>query len=342
MPEYVAPGVYVEELAVGPRRIEPAPTSVTALLGRCRRGPANEPVAVPSLAAFDQRYGEVRGSSLRRAARDFFANGGRLALTVRVTDPSAALANLAEHDWQLLVVVPGVVDLVEANALCLQHRAFLVCDATGDGLLPAVLGRNAAAYYPPLARRRGSRPCAPAVAGVMARTDARRGVWKAPAGTEAKLSGVLSHELTDGEIGELTHRRVNALRTFPAVGSVVWGARTASEDPEWKYVPVRRLVLFVERSIEQGLGWVVFEPNDEPLWAAVRQDVGDFLLDLWHRGALQGSRPDEAYFVRCDRSTTMTQTDVDSGRMVVLVGLAAVKPAEFIIIRIEVRTGAST
>lgn len=340
MPERVEPGVYIEETSSSTKHMEPAPTSVTALLGTCRRGPANEPQPVQSLAAFDQLYGVARGSSLRRAARDFFSNGGRRALTVRVTDASATLANLATHDWQLLVVDPGVVDLAAAHALCLQHRAFLICDAAGDGALPDGLGSNAAAYFPPLADRGGGRPCAPAVAGVFARNDDRRGVWKAPAGTDAKLKGALSHELTPQQTDELSPRRVNALRTLPSVGAVVWGARTASDDPEWKYVPVRRLVLFLERSIEQALQWVVFEPNDESLWTSVRQTVDDFLHDLWRQGALLGRKADEGYFVRCDR-TTMTQADIDAGHLVVLVGVAPLQPAEFVIIRIEMRAGAT-
>lgn len=340
MPEHVEPGVYIEEIGFGTKHIEPARTSVTALLGTCRRGPADEPVAVQSLTDFDQLYRDVRGSSLRRAARDYFSNGGRRALTVRVTDESAALANLAEHDWQLLVVDPGVVDLAEANALCLRHRAFLVCDAAGDGALPAGLGSNAAAYFPPFASRGGSRPCAPAVAGVFARVDATRGVWKAPAGTEATLIGALSQELTPEEIDERSPCQVNALRTLPTVGAVVWGARTASSDPEWKYVPVRRLVLFLERSIEQGLQWVIFEPNDETLWAKVRLTVNSFLFDLWRQGAFVATKADEGYFARCDRST-MTQADIDAGRLVVLVGVAPLEPAEFVVIRIEARAGAA-
>jgi len=319
--------------------IEPVDTTVTALLGSCRRGPADEPVVVQGVADFDQAYGDVRGSSLRRSARDFFSNGGRHALTVRVTDGSTALANLAEHDWQILVVDPGVVDLAEAYALCLRHHAFLVSDAAADGSLPDGLGRNAAAYFPSLAGSEGSRPCAPAVAGVFARTDANRGVWKAPSGTQATLVDALSRELTQGEIDRLSPQ-VNALRSLPAVGAVVWGARTASVDPEWKYVPVRRLVLFLERSIERGLQWVVFEPNGEPVWARVRLSVENFLFDLWRQGALVGDRPDEGYFVRCDLST-MTQADVEAGRLVVLVGVAALKPAEFLVARIEVRAAAT-
>jgi phage tail sheath protein FI len=337
MPEHLEPGVYVEEISFRARRIEPAPTSVTALLGTCQSGPANEPVAVQSLAAFDQVYGDDGHSTLRRAAGDFYANGGRSALAVRVTDESTALANLAEHTWQMLVVEPCVVGLAAAHALCLRHRAFLVCDAQADGDLPAGLGSNAAAYFPPLASRVGRRPCAPAVAGVFARIDATRGVWKAPAGTAATLAGTLSHELTAQQIGRLSLNRVNALRTLPTVGAVVWRARTASDDPEWKYVPVRRLVLFLERSVDQGLHWVVFEPNNEPLWARVRLVVGSFLDGLWRQGAFAGTKADESHFVRCDRST-MSHSDIDAGRLVVLVGVAPIRPAEFVIVRIELRT----
>lgn len=337
MTEFLEPGVYVEEVGLRTRRIEPADTSVTALLGTCGRGPADGPVAVQSLADFDQAYGVLRGSSLRRAVRDFFSNGGRRALTVRVTDASAALADLAGHDWQVLAVVPGVVDLAEAYALCLRHRAFLVCDATDDGSLPAGLGSNAAAYFPRLTGRNGGRSCAPAVAGVFARTDATRGVWKSPSGPEATLVGALSRELAQSEIDRV-RRRVNALGIHRSGEAVVLGARTASEDPEWTYVAVRRLVLFLERSIERGLQWAVFEPNDEPLWAQVRSSVESFLSELWRQGAFQGTRPDAAYVVRCDRST-MTQNDVDAGRLVVMVGVAPLKPAEFIVIRIEGRVG---
>jgi uncharacterized protein len=143
--------------------------------------------------------------------------------------------------------------------------------------------------------------------------------------------------MTPQEIDKLSARHVNALRTRPTVGAVVWGARTASDDPEWKNVPVRRFVLFLERRIEQGLQWVVFEPNDEPLWAAVRLMVNNFLVDLWRRGALAGTKPDEGYFVRRDRSTRI-QAEIDAGRLVVLVGVAPISPTEFIIIRFEART----
>jgi phage tail sheath protein FI len=333
MRERQAPGPRLREVDVRTERIAPSDTSVTALLGTCPDGPADEPVAVHSLVAFDRVYRGSRGSSLHREVRDFFSNGGRQALTVRVTKGSAALDSLAEHDWQLLVVDPDVVDLTRAHAVCVRHRGFLICDATGDGTLPVAPGSNAAAYFPPLT----SGPCAAAVAGVVARIDATRGVWKAPSGVEAGVAGTLSRELTAHEIQRLGAGHVNALRTLPTGGAVVWGARTASTDPEWRYVSVRRFVLFLERSIERGLQWAVFEPNDEPAWAAARQTVSTFLFDLWRQGAAVGTTPEEGFFVTCDRST-MTQADLDAGRLVVLVGVAPLEPAEFVVIRIQVRT----
>ncbi len=329
------PGPYIAE---GPARraIEPDDTAVTALLGHSQHGPANEPVVVKSETEFDAQYGAAPGT-LRRAARHFFTHGGRKALTVRVTNPAQALASLAEHDWQLLVVDPDVVTPADAHAACLERRAFLVCDATDNGELPNGLGTNAAAYFPPFTGRNGTRPCAAAVAGVYARTDIRYGVWKAPAGGHARLLRPLSRALTDSQADELNQRHVNALRDFPGSGPVVWGARTTSADPEWKYVPVRRLFLFMERSIERGLQWVVFEPKAEPTWVQVRLSVDTFLGNLWRQGAFAGRTPDESYFVRCDQ-TTMTQNDIDSGRLIVLIGVAPMKPAEFVIFRIQVLT----
>ena len=206
---------------------------------------------------------------------------------------------------------------------------------------------NTALYFPrvvaadPSARRQAREfaPCG-AVAGVIARTDARRGVWKAPAGTDASIGGIdkLSYPMNDTEQGLLNPQGVNGLRTFPVGGHLVWGARTlAGADAagsEWKYLPVRRLALFLEESLLRGTQWVVFEPNDEPLWAKVRLNVGAFLQTLFREGAFRGSTPAEAYFVRCDASTT-TQADIDAGLLNFLVGFAPLKPAEFVIVRFQ-------
>ncbi|GJL61821.1 MAG: hypothetical protein NPIRA04_04750 [Nitrospirales bacterium] len=172
------------------------------------------------------------------------------------------------------------------------------------------------------------------IAGVYAKTDVERGCWKAPANT--KILGAVDTELivNHGEQEMLNPRGVNCIRTFPGRGILVWGARCTTSDPEWKYVPVRRLFIFVEQSIERGTQWVVFEPNSERLWARVRQSVIGFLRTQWRAGALMGTSEEQAFFVKCDR-TTMTQDDLDNGRLIVIVGIAAVKPAEFVIFRIS-------
>ena len=183
-----------------------------------------------------------------------------------------------------------------------------------------------------------------AIAGIFARTDVARGVWKAPAGLEAVFTGVqqLSLALTNAENGKLNEIGVNCLRTFPIVGNVVWGARTLNGadvlESDFKYVPVRRFQLFLEESLYRGTQWVVFEPNDEPLWSQIRLNVGAFMHDLFRQGAFQGATPQKAYFVQCDSQTT-TQTDIDKGIVNILVGFAPLKPAEFVILKIQQMAG---
>jgi uncharacterized protein len=174
------------------------------------------------------------------------------------------------------------------------------------------------------------------VAGVFARIDNVRGVWKAPAGTEAGVSGHqgLMTNLTDMEQGVINLVGVNALRTFPGYGTVVWGSRTVSRDIAWRYVPVRRMANFLKSSIYDGIQWAVFEPNDTPLWEALRLTIGGFMLDLFRQHALQGSTPQEAFFVKCDSETT-TETDRQNGIVNVLVGFAPLKPAEFVIVKLS-------
>ena len=165
-------------------------------------------------------------------------------------------------------------------------------------------------------------------------------MWKAPAGTEATLAGVqgMVYKLTDPENGALNPLGLNCFRIFPIYGSIGWGARTLvgsdAEGTEWKYVPVRRTALFIEESLYRGSKWVVFEPNDEPLWAQIRLNFGAFMHDLFRQGAFQGTTPKDAYFVKCDKETT-TQNDIDLGIVNILVGFAPLKPAEFVVIQIQ-------
>lgn len=172
------------------------------------------------------------------------------------------------------------------------------------------------------------------IAGIYARSDAQHGVHKAPANEQVQGIQGLNQTITKGEQESLNPQGVNCIRSFRGRGIRVWGARTTSSDPSWKYVNVRRLFMFIEESIDEGTQWVVFENNDEELWARVRQTVGDFLTTLWEDGALMGSTPEEAFYVKCDRST-MTQNDIDNGRLICEIGIAPVKPAEFVVFRIS-------
>jgi hypothetical protein len=249
-----------------------------------------------------------------------------------------------------------------AEAYCEDRRAFYIIDVPQPTTNPRdqvqeildYLGanatlrhRNAAVYYPrpEIADRLNGfrlRPIAPSgtMAGVYARTDATRGVWKAPAGTEASLGGIqaLEYRLTDGENGALNPLAINCFRAFPVYGNVAWGGRTLDgadqETSEWKYVPVRRTALFLEESLYRGTHWAVFEPNADPLWAQIRLNIGAFLHSLYLKGAFFGTTPKEAYFVKCDRETT-TQDDINRGVVNILVGFAPLKPAEFVIIQIQ-------
>ncbi|MCL4849205.1 MAG: phage tail sheath subtilisin-like domain-containing protein [Acidobacteria bacterium] len=248
-----------------------------------------------------------------------------------------------------------------ALAYCQLRRAMLIVDppaawtsaaSARDGLdsdigLTGLAARNAALYFPRVIQADpllGGQldtfvPCG-VVAGVFARTDTTRGVWKAPAGIDAALRGTqgLSVKLTDAENGLLNPLGINSLRAFPITGRVVWGARTLRGADlladEYKYVPVRRLALYIEESLYRGTQWVVFEPNDEPLWAQIRLNVGAFMQNLFRQGAFQGSSPREAYFVKVDRETT-TQNDINLGIVNIVVGFAPLKPAEFVVIKIQ-------
>ena len=250
----------------------------------------------------------------------------------------------------------------KAMSLCLEKRAFLLIDPPPGATTLAsavewkstglkVHERNGAAYWPRLGladplNRYQLRTFAPSgvVAGVYSRIDASRGIWKAPAGVEATLRGVQSlvYRLSDPENGAINILGLNGFRSFPVYGNVAWGARTLvganDEGSEWKYVPVRRLALYLEESLYRGTQWVVFEPNDEALWAQIRLNVGSFLNDLFRQGAFQGKTPREAYLVKCDRDTT-TQSDINRGIVNVLVGFAPLKPAEFVFLRIQQLAG---
>jgi phage tail sheath protein FI len=254
-------------------------------------------------------------------------------------------------------------------AYCTNRRAMLIVDSPAawsanpdraaaeavahlsDLGLVGPPARNAALFFPRIKESDPMRegqidtfvPCG-AIAGIFARTDSTRGVWKAPAGLDATINGIAGLEvnLSDGENGQLNPLGINSLRSFPVSGRVVWGARTGrgadvSAD-EYKYVPVRRTALFIEESLYRGTQWVVFEPNDEPLWAQIRLNLGAFMHNLFRQGAFQGKSPREAYFVKCDKETT-TQNDINLGIVNIVVGFAPLKPAEFVVIKLQQMAG---
>jgi phage tail sheath protein FI len=183
------------------------------------------------------------------------------------------------------------------------------------------------------------------MAGIYAATDINRGVWKAPAGIGAGLTGATPvYPLKDSENGNLNPLGINAIRSFAVYGVVSWGARTMAGADEladqWKYIPVRRLAQYIENSLFAGLKWAVFEPNDEPLWSSIRLNVDAFMNNLFRQGAFQGSSPKDAYFIQCDATTT-TQYNIDCGIVNIIVGFAPLLPAEFVIIQIEQIAGQS-
>jgi Bacteriophage tail sheath protein len=341
----------------GPRRVDRALAAQSSLVRLVMPVPA----AVPAYAATATGATGANSAPLAGAA-DF--TGVEL-------DKTGMYALLKADIFNLLCIPPDtrggdtpVPVYQAANQFCAEHRAMLLVDpsaAWSSNPVPAGMGaaeltalgisgpwaRNAALYFPrviesdPLHKGQLDTfvPCG-LVAGVMARTDAERGVWKAPAGLDAALVGIqgLEANLSDAENGQLNPLGINCLRSFSILGRVVWGARTLRGadqfGDEYKYVPVRRLALFLEETLYRGTKWVVFEPNDEPLWAQIRLNIGAFMHNLFRQGAFEGGSPKDAYFVKCDKETT-TQNDIDLGIVNIVVGFAPLKPAEFVIIQIQ-------
>jgi len=296
------------------------------------------------------------------------------AFNTPLTSSTSGYALLDSVAFNLLCV-PGENDAAIVGGMqkfCHDKRAFLIVDsaqtaAVGTGssglshtgpadssnnlLSGGQYAINSAFYFPWVSApdpQIGFRPtlfppCG-FVAGIYASTDASRGVWKAPAGVDSGLTGALGlqYVLTDLQNGSLNILAVNCLRQFPIYNEVVWGARTmAGADAvgsEWKYVPIRRLALFLESSLYAGTQWVVFEPNDEPLWSQIRLNVGAFMQDLFLKGAFQGTTPQQAYFVKCDSSNN-PQSSIDLGIVNILVGFAPLYPAEFVVIQIQQMAG---
>ncbi|OPY54100.1 MAG: Phage tail sheath protein [Methanosaeta sp. PtaU1.Bin060] len=506
MPEYLTPGVYIEEIAIGPTPIEGVSTSTAAFLGKTERGPI-DPRLVTSVTQFQNLYGGYLSDSyLANAVDGFFANGGTRCYIARITrvDGTAKTSSYTINDASAKAVMkvsaigPGVwgnsikVQITDASLESFDATLFKLIvtytssvtgttvtetydnlspsatsadyfesringisylitvlhqtstntpanvttavsltggvDGTADTsgnvylstadytgkLMDATTGlrvgldalsrisdisivcipdendtthlsgitavlishcetardrfailqspsttSDVSALYPPQDSQYAAFyhpwvqiidpstdlpkyvPPGGHMAGIYARSDVNRGVWKAPANETVSGVVALKFDIQKGEQDILNPRGVNCIRSFQGQGIKVWGARTISRNALWKYVNVRRLFIFLEKSIYQGTQWVVFEPNNEALWARVKQSISQFLTEQWRAGALMGSTPEEAFFVTCDR-TTMTQSDIDNGRLIVMIGVAPVKPAEFVIFRIAQATNMSS
>ena len=277
--------------------------------------------------------------SIPEAARALPGNPGSLDPNINPVQIYTAAASLCEASRAMLLIDPPPNVNSVAGAVDWKSNSI------------GVVSKNGAAFFPRLrladSLNNGQlRTFAPSgvVAGVFARNDGANGVWTAPAGISATLNGVqnMTYQLSDAENGVLNPLGLNCFRTFPIYGPVLWGSRTLvgadAQANQWKYVPVRRTALFLESSLYQGTQWVVFQPNDDRLWAAIRLNVGSFMQSLFLKGAFQGTTPSQAYFVKCDSETT-TQADIDNGIVNILVGFAPLKPAEFVVIQIEQLTG---
>lgn len=318
-----------------------------------------DPATTPTVAEAALLFANGRRAS-------FALTGGNDGAEPATIDYAGAFDALAALDDISIVAAPGSSAYADAAGI----RGALISHAEGRrryriAVLDTALGQNpgaarteragidsrhAALYYPwvvisnPNARpgrddipREIALPPSGFICGIYARNDVERGVHKAPANEVVRGALRFEREISTGEQELLNPLGVNCLRFFPGRGYRVWGARTASSDPEWKYVNVRRYFNYLEASIDRGTQWAVFEPNGERLWANVRTTIADYLYNEWVSGALLGAKPEQAFFVRCDRST-MTQNDLDNGRLICLVGVAALKPAEFVIFRIGQKT----
>jgi len=344
-------------------------TSIAGFAGMARRGPFETVVAIDSLLEFESTFGgfddRLANPFLAPAVAGFFANGGRRCWVVRVASgEDAALVGdidpisrrgtgvhaLAGVDEVSIVCAPGVSS-IDAQQAIIAHCEDLgdrvaILDTAPNASASEVLAQRSAiasaagfgALYHPWvvipAPGGESLPVPPSghVAGIWARVDAQIGSWRSPVGSVQGVTA-LAQSVSVAQYESLNAAGVSAIREFPGRGIEVFGARTVSSDSDWRYVPVRRFAVFLEESIAEGTSWAVFEPNDEPLWASLRDGVEDFLLALWRDGALEGTRTSDAFFVRVDR-TTMSAADIAAGRTIIVFGAAVVVAGEFVILRV--------
>ncbi|MGJ8677403.1 MAG: phage tail sheath family protein [Akkermansiaceae bacterium] len=332
-------------------------TAGTLVGGRTVNQGAREVVPLETLGLLDQGQALAGGVLTAPTAADYADFFGTVLRKVR----DASIIVIPGESWDLEGTGFPILSTALAHCESMKNRVLIVDPPQGLELdqantvdeLSLPKSTYSTLYYPwvsvsnpfynvdtnPNAAKTISIAPSAIAAGMWAKIDGKRGVWKAPAGVETQLIGVsgLDENVGDGEQDQLNPLGVNCIRNLPSYGSVFWGARTLATkaDPEWRYVPVRRTAIFIEQSIYNGIQWAVFEGNDTPLWGSLRANIGGFMNGLFRAGAFQGATANDAYFVRCGLGDTMTQADIDRGQVIVVVGFAPLKPAEFVIVRIQ-------
>lgn len=391
MPEYLSPGVYVEEVDKGTKPLESVGTSTVGFLGESNKGPANEPTLITNWGQYVRTFGEFSDSDyLAHAVYGFFNNGGSRCFVVNVrpgaekkeekkpetkaegagpmvsgAKPAGAtlfigrdggpgqrtgLKALEDVDEVFIVCAPGQTEPAIQDALlshCERFNRFAILDSPleiekgGVDKVPKPRDSMFGAFYFPWVEvfdpDKGKNVYVPPsglLAGIYARTDGVRGVHKAPANEIVRGALGARYNISKGEQDILNPRGINCIRSFRDRGIRVWGGRTLSSDASWRYINVRRLFSMVEETIKIGTQWVVFEPNDQRLWKRIVRDISAYLLRLWRDGALFGATPQEAFYVKCDSETNPPEV-IDAGQVVIEIGMAPVKPAEFVIFRIS-------
>jgi phage tail sheath protein FI len=349
------PGVFLQDIRIQPQSIEGVSTNIAAFLGETETGPTI-PTLTTSFADYKRLFGGYLGNDkyLPHAVEGFFLNGGQKCYVCRVLSSNYAepLAKLEVVDEVSIVyspnaqAVPGLAELLIGHCERLRYRFAILDSVKGQNISSVTKPKEsafAAIYYPWIyVKLAGTGPLCLVppgghVAGIYARIDLEMGVNKAPANAIVRGAVDIEYTLSSNQQDNLVLQGINCIRNFVGRDIRVWGSRTLSGEPTKKYVNVCRLLMYLEQSITKGTMWAVFEPNNDATWAKVKRAIDNFLMQTWKNGFLMGVNSQEAYFVKIDR-TTMTQSDIDNGRLIVLIGIAPVKPAEFIIIRINQTT----
>ncbi len=348
----IKPGVFVQNIRIQPQSIEGVSTSTAAFLGETKMG-ATTPTLITSWLEYQTLFGGYFGADkyLPYAVEGFFLNGGKRCYLCKVTnsDYPSALAELEKFEEISIVYSPNAQAVAGLDDALIDHcerlrNRFAIFDSLKgqdpSGVTKPHESSFAALYYPWIyVKQTGTGqmclvPPGGHVAGIYARVDIEQGIHKAPTNQIVQGAADLEFAVNQRQQDMLNPQGINCINNFVGRGIRVWGARTLSNSPETKYVTVRRLLIYLEQSIAKGTAWATFELNNEATWMKVKTAIENFLNQTWRTGMLLGAKQQEAYFVKCDR-TTMTQNDIDNGQLNVLIGVAVTKPAEFIIIRIS-------